>query len=250
MIDVSNLEKGFGDQRVLRGVNLHVDEGDIVSLVGASGSGKSVLLRNIVGLMTPDSGTVTINGMDVHSSSEQTLSSVRDYIGMLFQNGALFDSMTVYENLAFPLREKTAMSRDEIEEAVTEQLKRVNLSGTEEKYPAELSGGMQKRVALARTLIRDPDIVFFDEPTTGLDPIIANSMLRLIYNLHQKLSFTAVVVSHNFDKVFEIVSQVAMLHNGVIHAYQPPEEFMNSSDDTVKHFVDEAIKGPLEAINE
>lgn len=249
MIDVTDLHKTLGNLDVLKGIDLHVDGGDIISLVGGSGSGKSVLLRNIVGLMTPDKGSVTINGRDIHGASANELSEIRSSIGMLFQNGALFDSMTVYDNLAFPLREKTNKSESEIKDQIEHELELVDLPGTEEKYPAELSGGMQKRVALARSLILDPDVVFFDEPTTGLDPLIANSMLRLIYNLHRELNFTAVIVSHNFDKVFEIVNKVAMLHNGVIHAYQSPDEFMNSGDQTVKQFVGEALKGPLEAMD-
>lgn len=250
MIKVRDVYKSFEEENVLRGVNLEVDAGDIISLVGGSGSGKSVLLRNIVGLMEPDKGTVTIGGQDVHRASSRELNQIRNRIGMLFQGGALFDSMTVYDNLAFPLREKTSKNQQEIKEKITERLEWVDLEGTEEKYTAELSGGMQKRVALARALILDPEIIFFDEPTTGLDPIIANSILRLIYNLHQKLSFTAVIVSHNFDKVFEIVSHVAMLNKGTIHAYMAPEEFMNSTDSAVQHFVQEAVKGPLEAMND
>jgi len=249
MIKISNLRKQFGDEQVLQGINLEIDDGDIIALVGGSGSGKSVLLRNVVGLMEPDSGEVLINGTNVQNASQKQLNQMRNQIGMLFQGGALFDSMTVFGNLAFPLREKTNYSENEIQEIVAERLGWVDLQGTQEKYPAELSGGMQKRVALARTLILDPDIIFFDEPTTGLDPIIANSILRLIYNLHKKLTFTAVIVSHNFDKVFEIVSRVAMISEGTIHAYLSPNQFMNSTDPTVQRFVREAVKGPLEALD-
>lgn len=246
MIEIKDLYKSFGDQEVLKGINLRIDPGDIVALLGASGSGKSVLLRNVVGLMTPDRGTVKIDGDDVHRSRGASLKRIREKIGMLFQNGALFDSMTTYENLAFPLRETTGLSYDEIEEKVHEHLAMVNMEGSGEKYPAELSGGMQKRVALARTLIQNPEYIFFDEPTTGLDPLIANSILRLIRNLHDELEFTAIIVTHNFQKVFPIIQNVAMLYKGEIVAYESPETFMESDVPAVKEFVREALEGPLE----
>ncbi|MFB6344681.1 MAG: ABC transporter ATP-binding protein [bacterium] len=247
MIEANNLRKKLGEQWVLDDLSLTVPEGDIVALLGTSGAGKSVLLRNIVGLMKPDSGTVTINDINVHKAGSSRIESLRNMIGMLFQGGALFDSMTVRENLAFPLREKTDLTPNDIEDRITTRLDRVNMSGTEDKYPAELSGGMQKRVALARAMIRNPDIIFFDEPTTGLDPIIANSILRLIHRLHDEFKFTAVIVTHNFDKVFEIVDHVAMIKYGKIIAHQTPDEFMNSDDDDINTFVNEAMKGPLEA---
>lgn len=248
MIEVEDLRKSFGDQVVLRGIDLSIPDGDIVALLGASGSGKSVMLRNLVGLMTPDDGTVKIDGDNVHTSSGSRLKAIRDKIGMLFQGGALFDSMTTYENLAFPLQETTDLARDEVEERVKKHLSMVNMEGTEDKYPAELSGGMQKRVALARTLILNPRYIFFDEPTTGLDPLIANNMLRLIRRLHNDLDFTAIIVTHNFQKVFPIVQKVAMLYEGEIVAYESPDTFMDSDVPAVAEFVREAIEGPLEGV--
>jgi phospholipid/cholesterol/gamma-HCH transport system ATP-binding protein len=247
MIEVSEIYKSFGEQRVLDGVNLAIESGDIVALLGTSGSGKSVLLRNIVGLMEPDSGTVSIDGVDIHDTNSKDFAEVRDKIGMLFQHGALFDSMTVYENLAFPLHEKTSLSRAEIKEKIDHRLSLVNMDESQDKYPAELSGGMQKRVALARTLILDPQIIFFDEPTTGLDPLIANSILRLIHRLHDQLDFTAIIVTHNFHNVFPIVQKVAMLYDGKIIAYEPPSDFRDSDHPAVQEFVREAMEGPLEA---
>lgn len=249
MIAIEDVHKTLAGQTVLDGVNLTVEDGETLALLGGSGSGKSVLLKNVVGLMTPDRGRVLIDGRDVHAVSGEELQALRDRFGMLFQGGALFDSMTVFENLAFPLREKTDMTRAEVRERVETRLEMVDLDGSEEKFPAELSGGMQKRVALARTLIRDPGIVFFDEPTTGLDPAIANSILRLIYRLHESLDFTAIIVSHNFEKVFPIVQKVAMLSAGRIVACEPPSDFMENDHEAVRSFVREAMEGPLEADN-
>jgi len=247
VIRVEDLHKTLAGQTVLDGVNLTVESGTTLALLGGSGSGKSVLLKNIVGLMAPDRGRVLIDGKDVHAVRGEALQSLRDRFGMLFQGGALFDSMSVFENLAFPLREKTNLDRDEIRERVATRLDMVELSGAEEKLPAELSGGMQKRVALARALIRDPAIVFFDEPTTGLDPLIANSILRLIHRLHGELSFTAIIVTHNFEKVFPIVQNVAMLYEGRIVACEPPRAFMENDHEVIRTFVREAMEGPLEA---
>jgi len=199
--------------------------------------------------MRPDQGSVVIDGRDVHSSRGRDLVDLRNSLGVLFQGGALFDSMTVYDNLAFPLREKTASSEDQIRQRVMEHLEMVEMLGSEKKYPAELSGGMKKRVALARALILDPGNVFFDEPTTGLDPLIANSMLRLIYRLHRKLKFTGVIVTHHFQKVFQIVQKVAMLHRGKIISVDFPERFMSSANRDVKRYIRESVEGPLDAFH-
>lgn len=250
MIEVKELYKSFSELDVLNGVNLEIPSGDIIALLGTSGSGKSVLLRNIVGLMEPDRGTVKLDGVNVHASDASELSTIREKIGMLFQHGALFDSMTVYENLAFPLSEKTNLDTDEIDEKISHRLSLVDMEGSENKYPAELSGGMKKRVALARTLILDPDVIFFDEPTTGLDPLIANSILRLINRLHERMNFTAIIVTHNFHKVFPIVQKVAMLYEGEIVSYETPDDFTESDHPAVEEFVREAMEGPLEGGND
>jgi phospholipid/cholesterol/gamma-HCH transport system ATP-binding protein len=249
MIEIQGLHKSFPGEDVLKGIDLSIPSGEITALLGASGSGKSVLLRNIVGLMTPDRGTVTIDGRNVHSSDASVLDRIREKIGMLFQGGALFDSMTVYENLAFPLQEKSNLTHEEIEEKIIERLSLVDMEDSSDKYPAELSGGMQKRVALARSLITDPEVIFFDEPTTGLDPLIANSILRLIHDLNNQLSFTAIIVTHNFHKVFPIVQKVAMLHDGEIVEHAVPSDFKNSDQPAARKFVREAMEGPLEGVD-
>lgn len=249
MIEVRDLEKELAGEPVLDGVDLTIDAGEIIALLGASGAGKSVLLKNLVGLMTPDAGEVTIRGINVHTAGSREMDQLRDYLGMLFQDGALFDSMTVYENLAFPLREKTSLTPEEIEARINDRLEKVNMLEAKQKLPAELSGGMQKRVALARTLIRNPEIIFFDEPTTGLDPLIGNSILRLICELHREFNFTAVIVTHNFQKVFQIVHKVAMIHEGKILTKTTPDEFMEADHPAVQSFVNEALKGPLEAVS-
>ncbi|MGM0381396.1 MAG: ABC transporter ATP-binding protein [bacterium] len=249
MIEVKDLHKSLGDEKVLEGINLSINRGELFALLGGSGAGKSVLIKNIVGLMKPDRGEVLIKNQDIHKTTGKKLEELRRSIGMLFQGGALFDSMTVYENLAFPLREKTNLSKDEISQKIKRQLNRVELPGSEQKYPAELSGGMKKRVALARCLILEPEIIFFDEPTTGLDPLISNAILRLIYNIHRELEITAIIITHDLDKIFPIVQKTALIHEGKILDCQSPEEFMKSEQPVIKEFVTEATRGPLEAIN-
>ncbi|MFP4686695.1 MAG: ABC transporter ATP-binding protein [bacterium] len=249
MIKINNLHKSLAGAKVLNGIDLAIKKGQITALLGSSGAGKSVLLKNIVGLMHPDSGEVIVDGKNIHAVKGKELRELRDSIGMLFQSGALFDSMTVKENLAFPLREKTGLSEKDIQDKVETELKRVDMLEALEKYPAELSGGMKKRAALARCLILKPKIIFFDEPTTGLDPLISNAILRLIYNLHGELGFTAVIITHNFEKVFPIVHRVAMIDNGKIIACDKPENIMDSANPIVSRFVTEATRGPLEALN-
>lgn len=249
MIQVQNVHKTLALHKVLDGVDLAIEKGTMVSLLGISGTGKTVLLKNMIGLMEPDEGDVLIDGRNVHRSSGRELAKVRDSLGVLFQGGALFDSMNVYDNLAFPLREKSTLTGAEIKERVTEHLDMVEMPGSENKYPAELSGGMKKRVALARALILDPGNVFFDEPTTGLDPLISNAILRLIHRLHQKLKFTGVIVTHHFQKVFQIVQKVAMLHRGKIITYDVPERFMKSTNRTVTDYIRESVEGPLDAFH-
>ncbi len=249
MIKITDLHKSLAGIEVLKGINLEIKDGEIIALLGSSGAGKSVLLKNIVGLMSPDSGEVLIKQKNIHTIKGGELSDLRDSIGMLFQSGALFDSMTVRENLAFPLREKSKKTETEIQNKVDAQLKNVDMLDAGDKYPAELSGGMRKRAALARCLILEPEIIFFDEPTTGLDPLISNSILRLIYNIHEGLGFTAVIITHNFEKVFPIAHRVAMIDEGKIIACDKPEHFMDSDQPTVNRFVAEATRGPLEALN-
>lgn len=248
MIQVENVHKTLGDQKVLDGISLTIDQGTMICLLGMSGAGKTVLLKNMIGLFRPDAGRVLIDGLDIHRSKGREASQVRNSVGVLFQGGALFDSMTVYDNLAFPLREKTTLSEEDIRNRVQEHLEMVEMDGSEKKYPAELSGGMKKRVALARTLALSPRTVFFDEPEAGLDPLMSNSILLLIHLLHQKIKFTGVMVTHHFRKVFQIVQKVAMLHHGKIIAYGEPEDVMKSTNEIVAQYMRGVVEGPLEVL--
>ena len=246
IIHVHNLRRQFGRQTVLNGLSLEIYRGDVLAIIGRSGTGKSVLLKHIIGLLRPDSGQVLIAGEDIHRMRGQDLERLRKRIDMLFQGGALFDSLTVAENIAFPLREKTKMSRAEIQVAVTECLKDVGLNGIEQKFPAELSGGMRKRVALARALVQKPEIMLFDEPTTGLDPILVRAIHQLIHDTQQQFGYTAVIVSHEIPQIFEIATRVAMLHNGVILEAAPPEAFQRSTNPVIQQFIAGSLEGPLQ----
>lgn len=238
MIKIVNLVRTLDSQRVLNGVNLEVPTGKITVIIGKSGAGKSVLLKHIAGLMTPDSGRILVDGFDLTRASSREMQEFRKRLGVLFQGGALFDSLTVFENVAFPLREKTRLSEAEIHKRVRERLAQVNLPPeVENKYPDELSGGMKKRVALARALIQEPEILLFDEPVTGLDPPMTNTVLNLITKTHRESGYTGVVVSHDIPKVFEIADFVAMLHGGRIIASGTPEEIQRCPDPVVQSFI-------------
>jgi phospholipid/cholesterol/gamma-HCH transport system ATP-binding protein len=237
MIKVEGLTKSFRTQRVLRGVDLEVPDGSITVIIGRSGGGKSVFLRHLLGLVRPDAGRVIIDDVDVTALRGRELDRVRERYGVVFQGGALFDSLTCAENVAFPLREKTRLSRREIVERVATSLTRVGLEDVGAKYPAEVSGGMRKRVAIARALVTDPSIVFFDEPTTGLDPILVNTIHRLIRDLHGRQRFTAVMVSHEIPEIFDLADSVAMLHEGRIVEVGPPAAVRASSNPIVQQFI-------------
>ena len=245
MIQIEDLWKSYGTQEVLRGVTLRVRPGEFLALIGLSGSGKSILLKHIVKLITPDSGRVAVDGEDLAKLSGVELERLRSRIGYVFQNGALFDSMTVFDNVAFPLREKTRMNETAIRKRVLDELDQVGLGGAEKKHPAHLSGGMIKRVALARTLVRDPQIVLFDEPTTGLDPIVSNSILQLFDSAHRRLNLTGILVSHDIPQIFGIVQKVAMLHEGRIVAAQSPAEVRASGHPVVRQFINGEPDGPI-----
>lgn len=237
MIRVEDLYKSFNGLEVLRGVSLEIERGEILALIGMSGYGKSVLLKHIAGLMKPDRGRVLVDGEDMCCLKGRELERLRSRFGFLFQGGALFDSLTIFENVAFPLKEKTTLSDREIREKVLSKLEQVGLSGSEHKYPAEISGGMVKRAALARALARDPEIMLFDEPTTGLDPIIAHAILTLIDSCHKGLQFTGIIVTHQIPRIFGIVQKVAMLYGGTILTMGSPEEILSSNEPIVKQFV-------------
>ena len=238
MIEVIDVHKNFGHQEVLRGANLAIEEGGITTVIGGSGSGKTVLLKTMIALLLPDRGQVLVDGTDITRLGEKPLNEVREKFGFLFQGAALLDSMTIFDNVAFPLRERTRLGEDAIGAKVRERLDQVGLKDMGYKYPAEVSGGMKKRAGFARALVTDPRIVLFDEPTTGLDPLLARSIHRLIADMQGRVGFTGVVVSHDIPAVFTISHRVAMLADGVIADSGPTEEFLRSPDPTVRRFLD------------
>jgi len=237
VIKVEGLVKSFGRQAVLRGLDLEVATGSITVIIGRSGGGKSVLLRHLIGLLSPDGGRVLVDGAEITGLRGRALDEVRRRYGVVFQGGALFDSMTCAHNVAFPLQEKLRLPGAEVARRVEAALAQVGLEGVERKYPAEVSGGMRKRVAIARALVTEPEIVFFDEPTTGLDPILVNTIHHLILNLHRKLRFTAVMVSHEIPEIFEIADTVAVLHEGRIVEVGPPAAIQASTNRVVRQFI-------------
>jgi phospholipid/cholesterol/gamma-HCH transport system ATP-binding protein len=241
MIEYKNLTKSFGSKVVLNGISLFVDRAAIVFVLGTSGTGKSVLLKNTVGLMKPDAGEIWIDGLEISKLSEQELGPVRKKCGMVFQHPALFDSLTVYDNIAFGLRKHYGLPEDEIATRVKKFLGLVNLSGIENKKPPEISFGMQKRVSLARTLAVEPTILLFDEPTTGLDPITTNAINQMIYDLSRRLATTSIVVSHDMHCAINIADRIIVLDQGFIVAEGTPYELTNSTHPLVQDFLREVV---------
>src|SRR5499426_1365625 len=237
MIKVEGLTKSFGPQKVLRELSLDVATGTITIVIGRSGGGKSVFLKHLIGLIRPDAGRIMVDGVDISRLRGRELDAVRRTYGVVFQGGALFDSMSCFDNVAFPLREKLRTPPDELSKRVEAALAQVGLEGVGAKYPAEISGGMRKRVAIARALVTEPEIIFFDEPTTGLDPVLVNSIHHLIRTLHQRFKFTAVMVSHEIPEIFEIADTVAMLHEGRIVEVGPPRVIQHSANPVVRQFI-------------
>jgi len=248
MIQLTDLHKAFGSQKVLNGLNLTIPDGQITAIIGPSGEGKSVLLRHIIGLMQPDSGQITVDGENIIGIRRSEMNRIREKFGMLFQNAALFDSMNVFENVAFPLQEKTSLSKDEIRTRVLSALEDVGLKNVEQKFTDELSGGMKKRVGLARALLLNPRIILFDEPTTGLDPIIKRAIHQLISETHAKFGFTAVIVSHEIPDIFDIAQNVAMLFRGEILQFGTADEIRNSTHPVVKQFINGSLDGPIQMV--
>ena len=238
MIEIKNLHKSFNDNKVLQGVELNIDTGETLVIIGRSGCGKSVLIKHIVGLLYPDEGHVIVEGRIVDEMSMKELYELRTKFGFLFQGSALFDSMTVEENISLPLVEsRKRLSVPEIEKKVAEKLEMVGMLGVQNLKPAELSGGMKKRVGLARALITDPDYIFYDEPTTGLDPIMSDSIDDLIKDLTQKLNSTSIVVTHDMYSVKNVANKVAMMHEGKIYFEGTPSELLSSNDPIIKEFI-------------
>ena len=237
IIQLKGVEKTLGGQPVLRGVDLAIPKGDITTIIGPSGEGKSVLLKHIIGLMRPDRGQVLVEGVNIAQIHDRELNEIRKKFSMLFQSAALFDSMDVFDNVAFPLREKRLVSESDVQRYVPEMLERVGLGKMGHKFPAELSGGMKKRAGLARALVMGPEIILFDEPTTGLDPLMAHAIHDLILAMHKTFGFTGIMVSHEIPKIFPISDWVAMLKNGKILAMERSEEFQRLSDPLVREFI-------------
>jgi len=246
-IEAIGVEKSFGPHRVLDGVTFGIESGETVAIVGRSGCGKSVLLKHLIGLLRPDAGRVVIDGEDITAMSERQLLEVRRKFGMLFQGSALFDSLTVAENVAFALRRNGRLGEGEIERRVSEVLEVVDLPGIEEKKPAELSGGMKKRVGLARAIIYEPQILLYDEPTTGLDPIVSDSIDQLIERVCCQLKVTSIVVTHDMRSVRRVSRRVLMLHQGRLQTSMGVEGFFASKDPVVRQFV-EGVADPAKGV--
>jgi len=240
-IQLIDVKKSYGSQEVLKGVNLSIAEGKTTIIVGGSGQGKSQIIKHSLGLIKPDSGKVLVFDKDINAISKKELRKVRTDFGVLFQNSALFDSMTVYENVALPLRERTKLSEQKISDIVHEKLEMMDVVNSDDKYPAQISGGMKKRVGLARALVLDPKIIFFDEPTTGLDVAKSNEIYRAFFRTQAQLKYTAVIVSHDVPKIFKLADYVALLYNGLMQRCLTPEEFQLSDDPAIKEFVQKTM---------
>ncbi|MGO9122400.1 MAG: ABC transporter ATP-binding protein [Desulfomonilaceae bacterium] len=245
MIRLDNVHKKYGEQHVLDGISLEIKTGSITTIIGKSGGGKSVLIRQMIGLEKPDSGAIYIEEKNIVKMRSLELNKVRRRFGVLFQDAALFDSLSVEENVAFPLREHMKLSQRALAEKVEEKLAEVGMSQHKHKFPGQLSGGMRKRVGLARALALEPDIVFFDEPTSGLDPITRGLIYRLIAQTHKQRLSTYVLVSHDIQGALRISDEVMMLFNGKISAKASPEEILSSTDPVIKQFITGSASGPI-----
>ena len=245
MIEIRNLYKQLGPQMVLNGLNLNVARGETKVVIGRSGVGKTVLLKNIVGLMSPDSGSIKINGVEVTTLNENEYNKLRMEIGMVFQGGALFDSMNVGENVGFVLSEFMNLDKKTFQDRVRDALGLVGLKDVERMMPSQLSGGMRKRVSLARVLCMEPHMILYDEPTTGVDPITASAINHLIMELRDKLKVTSIVVTHDMNSAYTVGDSIAMFYKGQIIADGTPEEIKNSKDQVIQQFIHGEARGPI-----
>jgi len=242
IIEVVNVFKAFGDNEILKGVSLKCEKGKITVIIGKSGTGKSVLIKNIIGILKPDSGEIYFKGKDMAKASERELIEMRKNVGYLFQDAALFDYMTVEDNIAFPLIEVVGMKdRKKIAEIVAEKLEWIDLPGIEKKFPSELSGGMRKRVGLARALAEHPEVLLFDEPTTGLDPILAENIDDLILKVNRELGITCIVISHDIPATFRIADKIAFLYDGQIQFFGVPDQALEFEHPVIKKFLDNSF---------
>lgn len=248
MIKIIGLEKSFGAKKILNRVNLEMEKGMITVVIGRSGEGKSVLLKHIIGLLKPDAGQILLDGIDLAALKEREFNEVRKRFGMLFQGSALFDSMTVGENVGFPLKEHTDLDNAVIRDIVRQKLERVGLKNIEDMMPADLSGGMRKRVGLARAIVMDPEIVLFDEPTTGLDPIMSDSIAELVLDTQRALKTTYILITHDIQLTYKVADKIAMLHEGRIIMEGSVDDFRTTRDPAVRQFLEGSSKGPIGVI--
>ena len=245
MIEIVDLHKSFGTHRVLCGVNLMIETGETMVIIGRSGCGKSILLKHIIGIIKPNSGKILIDGVNVFDIGDDEINHFRMQIGMLFQGAALFDSLAVRENVGFSLYEHTHLSPEEIDRRVKEKLRLVGLSGIEDLMPAELSGGMKKRVGLARAICTEPKIVLYDEPTTGLDPIMGDAINDLIIRMQKRLRITSIVVTHDMTSAYKVGTRIGMLYDGKIVEVGTPDQIRNSKNPLVQQFIAGSAQGPI-----
>jgi phospholipid/cholesterol/gamma-HCH transport system ATP-binding protein len=245
MIEIKGLHKHFGGHEVLKGLDLTIKTGETLVIIGRSGCGKSVLLKHILGILEPDRGHILIDGIDISSLTLLKLDELRSKIGMLFQGAALFDSLTVEENVGFSLYEHTKLPRKEILERVQERLYMVGLEDIEDLMPASLSGGMKKRVGLARAICNDPKIILYDEPTTGLDPINADVINDLILRMQSRLDVTSIVVTHDMTSAYKVANRIAMLYDGKIIGMGTPDQIRNTTNPIIKQFITGSARGPI-----
>ncbi|RZD13909.1 MAG: ATP-binding cassette domain-containing protein [Candidatus Acidulodesulfobacterium ferriphilum] len=245
MIILERLSKSFNGIKVLNDLDIKFDDQKITVVIGRSGGGKSVMLKHIIGLIKPDSGRVLVDGIDINILKRKELNEIRKKFGMVFQDGALFDSINIFENIAFPIRQHTKFKESEIKDRVHSMLGDVGLSGQELKMPSEISGGMRKRVAVARALILNPEIVLFDEPTTGLDPIMSDAINNLIISIYNKFKFTGIIISHDIEGAYKTGDVIAMLYDGSIIEIGSPAEIKSSKNPVVSQFVAGSMIGPI-----
>lgn len=236
-IEITNLKKAFGTKKVLRGLDLTISEGESIAVIGASGTGKSVLIKHIIGLLRPDDGEIVVDGIDVTRLGPAEMNAFRGRFGMLFQGGALFDSLTVFDNVAFPLKNRTTMKNSEIRDRVTHLLEITGMQGWEKKWPSELSGGMKKRVGLSRALAIQPSFMLYDEPTTGLDPVMGGIIDNLIVKTRDSMNVTSITITHDMRSARRIANRIAMLYKGKVIQVGSPDEIMNSQNPIVSEFV-------------
>jgi phospholipid/cholesterol/gamma-HCH transport system ATP-binding protein len=248
IIEAKDLYKTFEDKSVLVGMDLEIYEGEVIVIIGRSGCGKSVFLKHVIGILKPDNGAVYFDGTEIGSLSDRELNDVRKNFGMLFQGSALFDSLSVKENVCFFFYEYTKTPQDEILKITREKLAMVGLTGVEDMYPAELSGGMKKRVGLARAIAAEPRVILYDEPTTGLDPIMADVINELILKLQRELNITSIVVTHDMVSAYKIADRIAMLYDGKIIEVGTPEEIRNTKNPVVRQFITGSSVGPIDVL--